>query len=90
MYWFSQLMDRGWSGTYRPPIVAPAHWTVAPPTIGFEPLVAYAYEMGGHTPFMVRTIGAYAKSGGNPRHLHSFLVTLKRDYLFWYWRAATA
>ena len=62
---------------------------VVPPTIDLEPLVAYAFEMGGHTYFMMHTIGAYAQSGGNPRHLHSFLVTLKRDYLFWYWRAAT-
>jgi hypothetical protein len=53
-------------------------------------LVAYAFEMGGRTSFLVRTIGAYAWSGGNPRHRHSFLVTLKRDYLFWYWRAVTA
>ena len=58
-------------------MVAPAHEIVVPSTIGFEPLVVHAFEMGGHTSFMVRTIGAYAKSDRNPRCHHPFVMTLE-------------
>jgi hypothetical protein len=40
---------------------------VVPPTIGVEPLVAPVSIFIGHTSFMVRTIGAYAQKGRNPR-----------------------
>ncbi len=57
-------------------MVAPAHEIDVPPTIGFEPLVAYAYEMEGHTRFLVSTIGAYARNNRNQRCHHGFLMTV--------------
>ena len=50
---------------------------VVPPTIGCEPLVAYALEMRGHTSFMVRIIGVYARRDLNPRCHHWFLMTVE-------------